>query len=780
MRFYLLFLILFCVSLISFSQNQNIISIGILDDKGDKKLDPILESLKEEIRAVVGKENKVEFKSVLLNNFESDKAKENYQKLLNDNTDIILAFGVVNTIMLHNEKNFPKPIILLSPINRDFIRFSDKKKTSGIDNLTFLLTPFSFSEDLEALKKLIDYKNLGILVDEFILNLLPIKQYFEKYFRDKEVNVKIVSVNETTDITTQLDGFDAVYLGLNRSSDDKQFDQIIDAINENGIPSLTAFGINDVKRGVLATYEAEVNYELFFRRIALNIESILNGVNPKDLPIFLDYNKILSINVVTANQIDFPLKYGMVDKTNFVVGKNRNLSTTFSIVDVMNRVIENNLLLQADKKEVELSEQKVKVSKSNYLPRIDASASGIYLDKETAKIALGSKPEFSTSGNIGLEQVIYSEQSSANISIQKNLKKAQEQSYNTSLLNALLNAYKAYFNTLILQTNVYIQNQNLQITKKNLKIAEQNYEVGASGKSDVLRFKSELSQNLQSLIEGSNSLNQAYYSLNQLMNRPILAKISIEDANLESELFEKYKYTDLLKILDDPKKRPALIDFFIDEALRNAPEIKNIDYNLKAINRSYKLNSYGRFIPTLALKGAYNYTFSRSGEGAVVPQGYPVPPDGNYNVALNLSIPIFQRNQQNISHQTSIIQQTQLNIKRAGAIQDIEKQVNSIASALLKEISNIETSKANEKYARESLDLSQNAYKVGSIPVIQLLDAQNNYLKAQLVRATAQYNYLLVLAEMQRVLGYFLFLNSEADNNEFILRARQFIINYDK
>lgn len=758
------------------AQNKTV-TIGIISDiqTSDSKL--LLQQMKNNIEAVAGKENNIVFKDVLENNFDFDTASSNYNSLLNDDTDIILAFGIMNTIMLYKKQNYPKPIVVLSPINRDFIEVNENQKTSNVNNITYLITPFSFSDDLKAFETLYDYKKIGIVIDHFLLNILPIEEYFNNYFSEKERDYKMLPVHTNSNINEYLHEVDAVYL-VSNSLKDKDLDTLINNINKRKIPSISATGVRDVEKGILLTYQPEVNASIFIRRIALDVEAIINGTNPADLPISVDNVKYLSINYNTANQIDFPLRYSLLASVNFIEGKNTDYKNekSYSIIDVMQGVLNKNLALSADEKEISLSAQNVKSSKSSYLPNISASASGVYIDPKVAEISNGQNPEFSTSGNLTLEQLIYSEQATANTHIQKHLYSAQKEVYNTAQLDALLNASVAYFNALILKTNVKIQNQNLQITKKNLKIAEQNFEVGAAGKSDVLRFKSQLSQNIQGLVDAGNTMSQAITTINQLMNNPISNKIGIDDAELSKGLFKNYEYETLLELLDNPKLRTKVTHFLVEEALNNAPELKNIGYNMEAVKRNYKLNKSGRFIPTVALQGNYNYAFTKSGAGSSLPTGFPAAPDGTYNFGLNLSIPIFQQNQQNINRQSTLIQQEQLNIQKDNIALNIEKNVNDIVFDLIKEISNIEISKANEEFSKESLDLSQEAYKAGSIPVIQLLDAQNNYLQAQLARATAQYNYLIVSMQLERAIGHFFLMNTEESNQDLIQRATQFIV----
>lgn len=314
------------------------------------------------------------------------------------------------------------------------------------------------------------------------------------------------------------------------------------------------------------------------------------------------------------------------------------------------------------------------------------------------------------------------------------------------------------------------------MTKHNLEIANQNLEVGVSGKSDVLRFRSQLAQNTQGMIEARNSLSQAYYQINQLLNRPIKEELAIKDTIINTLLENADSYQYLIQALDDPIQQNLLTRFFIDEAKRNSPELKNIAFNIEATKRNFRLNDKGRFIPTVALQGEYNHTFSRSGAGTEIPIGFPVMPDGYYNLGLNIALPIFQQNTRNINRQTATIQQDQLNLQKQDIDLSIDESISEIVLELINELSNIEISKADLEFSKESLELSQNEYQNGAIPVIQLIDAQNNFFQARIANSTAMYNYRIVSMKLQRMLGTYFDLNSEAENNDFMLRAKQYIL----
>ena len=94
----IIFVILLFNSLNIFAQKT--ITIGILVDQNSENTEPLVSKLKEDIIAVSGSEANIIFKGILQNNFDLDEANSNYQNLVESNTDIILSFGTVNSLML--------------------------------------------------------------------------------------------------------------------------------------------------------------------------------------------------------------------------------------------------------------------------------------------------------------------------------------------------------------------------------------------------------------------------------------------------------------------------------------------------------------------------------------------------------------------------------------------------------------------------------------------------------------------------------------------------------
>lgn len=769
------FLILFM--LISFAaMAQKSISIAFLADEHKESIH--FDRLKNEIKAVLGSDFDVSFKTPLVNGFNPEKAKEQYKSLNSTTTQLIVAFGTTNAIFFYEEQDVKIPTIILGGVNKDLINLPVSQTTSEKNNVNYIILPNSYSGDLDDLLSIYSYKNIGIIIHENKINNLPVKNSLNNFFLNKNASFSFIPLVDNQIDEKLLDAVDAVYFTDGYMLSEKEIEQISEELISRKLPSFSANGIQDVELGFLASNKPKGVFNQIFAKTALHAEAILNGKNPSELPMFIDYNNQLTVNYSTQKKIGLKLRYSVLGSANFIGGLNTQSSVdALSLKSLMEKVLDKNLVLQAEKKNIELTQQDVKTSQSSYLPDLSANVQGIYIDPEVSQYSTGQNPEFETKADLTLKQLIYSPGASAGVKIKKTLNEAQKVNYTAQELDALLNSASAYFNALILKTNASIQNQNLQLTKQNLEIARQNFEAGASGKSDILRFRSELAQNTQRVIDAGNDLEKMYLVINQLMNNPFSNEVELEDANISKGIFKDYNYKSLMEMMDSPELMPKLVAFFVSKSLKNAPELQSLSLNREAIDMSYKLNKNGRYLPTVALQGQYNIGLTKSGKGSAIPVGYPELPNNTYNAALNISLPLFGQNLSNIQQQTALIQREQLDVQKQSLEQNLEKNVQEIVLDLISSIANIEISKVSEETAKESLALTQTAYQTGSITVIQLIDAQNNYLQSKLGSATAKYKFLLTSIQLERMIGYFFLTHSPQENDLFFKEANQFIIN---
>ncbi|MEQ9299076.1 MAG: TolC family protein [Cyclobacteriaceae bacterium] len=755
------------------AQQKKRVDIGVLADKSNAETDRLISLLIEEIQSVIGEDAILSFPKELrlLSQSNADKSLANYNTLVDKGSEIILIFGVVDYVVLSQLSEFPVPTIIFGAAPIDF---SDEQPTKKV-NLTMLSDAHSIIEDLNALGLLFDYESIAIAHEaDFVANF-DVEDVLSSNL-DSDINYRIIPFDNADDIIADLGDEEAFYLGGGFLLDDQEIKKLADELIRRNIPSFTATSVKDVELGLMGTNQPATNFDQMFRRIALTVESIVNDADPSDLSSSFNSEKRLSLNVETSARIGLSLRYSMLADINIIGNKsNIAIDKTYNLKEVMLESINKNLGLQSSLKNVELAEQEVKTAKSNYFPQLNATVTGSYVDPALAEVSNGQNPEMSTAGNLSLNQTVYSPSVTANLKIQKQLKEAESENYNTDKLDAIFNAANAYFNILLAKSNLQINVRNLDVTKRNLELAQQRFDAGEAGKSDILRFTSERAQNTQALIETSNFVDQSTIALNQILNYPLDRKVDVEDPELGVGLFKDYKYDQIMNLIDNPITSRPFIGYLVKEAKANAPELKALNYNINATNLSYNLAKGGRFVPSVALQGQYVRTLSRSGVGTEFPMGFPVIPDGYYTTGVSLTLPIFQQNQQNINQQTAQIQLEQLGVNLQNINLSIDQGVNNAVLQLINQITNIELSQVSVEAARESLELTQESYAQGAVNRVQLIDEQDNYFRSQLANANAIYNYLLSVLQLERTLGMYFLLNTQEQNDDFNQRFSDYL-----
>ena len=304
MKQHLLFIALL-FTFLGFSQGKKDYEIGILLDNQTPELAPLLQELQNEIKSVVGADANINFsgKNILTNYYDLQKAEANYNTLINNETDIILAFGPINNTVITRQQEHKKPTILFGTVSSDLIQLKEGQQSSGIHNFAYLIASQSFNEDLKTLQQLSNFKKVGIAIEKDIVDVLPFREIFDQELAALNASYTLIPYENIADLIGQLEGIDAFYLAGGFFLNEDEIKQLAQAFITKKIPSFTSTDIDDVEAGLLATNQAEENISQFFRRIALSVEAYVNGTDLAELPIYLDYEDKLTVNYNTAERV---------------------------------------------------------------------------------------------------------------------------------------------------------------------------------------------------------------------------------------------------------------------------------------------------------------------------------------------------------------------------------------------------------------------------------------------------------------------------------------------
>lgn len=441
------------------------VKIGIVSDfESTPVVDSVFEAIVYEIDRTTGSGKKVTLDRAHvaygMKSFEG--ARASYQRLSSE-TDLLLLVGGVSIKAAVQQNAFEKPTIgigIIDPIVQD-LPFEDGR--TGVANFSYVWSSQDLAEELIQFRELHDFRHLTILVDgEAALIFNPEKGAAVidsiRQALGTEIDVKTVSSDVAGSLADLPETTDAVYLTelYNKAPDDIQ--EIAAILKERKLPSFSASKWH-VDQGVMASLSDQTGLEQAIRKLAIMADEALRGEPLAAMPVSLQSQQELFLNIRTVREIDFAPPFSVLFTSSLVGEQNLDIKQ-YSLEQVMQQSLEANLDVKISYQDIELTEQDIRRARAAVLPTLDMSVTGSQINEERAN-ALFNSPERQVSGNLQLQQLIYSEQAIASIKIAKYLKQAQEYDTEADVLSVLLSTYQSYFDVLITKTDLIIQQENL-------------------------------------------------------------------------------------------------------------------------------------------------------------------------------------------------------------------------------------------------------------------------------------------------------------------------------
>ena len=114
-------------------------------------------------------------------------------------------------------------------------------------------------------------------------------------------------------------------------------------------------------------------------------------------------------------------------------------------------------------------EAEVRKARAALLPQLAVVANGLLLDEDRAEASLGQQPERLWTGTAAGTQLIYSDKTWSNYSVQKHIQTGRQEERETVKLDIIQAATTAYLNFLRTKAIERIQKENLKLTRENLE-----------------------------------------------------------------------------------------------------------------------------------------------------------------------------------------------------------------------------------------------------------------------------------------------------------------------
>ncbi|MEM9621458.1 MAG: TolC family protein [Pseudomonadota bacterium] len=689
----------------------------------------------------------------------------------NPKYDIVLVTGFLTNQLAIQRNEFPKPTFLPLVITPGLLGAPVAGDSSGKHNLNYLVDTIPLREDVLALRRLVPFTRVVLLTDQAMLDALAASAPAFVRQEVPDARISLVGHNGVDEsfVAAIPDSTEAILIGGLPRLDNAQLSRLLTEFAQRGIP---AFAINqaEVELGALASHGIETDNKRIARRTALNIQAVLLGEDAAEQKIYYDGKRALTINMQTAQLLDISPRFDVLSEARLI-----NLPPAegplLDLITVANLALQQNLDLRVAGFDVDIGAQDVRSSRANLLPQLSVSANALSRDDSTTSVQSGGLPERSDDAALSLSQTLYSDPVASAYRQQRFLQEGREADLHTARLDAVLDATLAYLDALRADIQLQIQQDNLNLSQSNLELAQNRVEAGSASNADVFRWQSNVATARAELLAAQASQQQSREALNRLLNRPVDAPFQLIPARTATPfLMGEDEFNELV---DNPRRFRRLADFSVLEGLRVAPELQVLQAQINAAERDYRSKQRALWLPDFTLQAQYSDNLNQSGVSA----GGPTENESDWNVNLSASLPLFTGGALRAERSRARLLVQQLNIQHQATRERIEQNIRANLHATQASYANIELSRISAEAARNNLDLVADAYRLGTVSIVDLLDAQNQTLQAELSANNAVHNFLIDVMNMQRATGHFDFLAPTTEQQQLNQRMRDYINN---
>ncbi len=695
-------------------------------------------------------------------------------KVLQDSrTDLVLTLGALGSHAAAQRRHLPKPTVSPLVSNHRLQKLPYKDGSSGQANLSYVSLEVDIFSDLAAFREIVPFTQLALLIDGAIAEAIPGIQD-EALRAADELGISITEVkgvDSADSILTSIPASaEAVYVGPLPALSTIEYERLVGGLIERRLPSFAFEGKTEVARGLLVGIAPAIQMDRLARRVALNVRRILLGEAAASLPVAFARAGGLVINMRTARAIGFSPGWQLLTRAELLHEEPEGTEPPLTLTGAVREAVELNLNLRIARSGVVAGRENIAQARSALLPQIGLSGRSLLIDEDDA-LAVPGQSELTTSGSITLDQIIYSEPAWANLAIQERLQLAREHEREQVRLDIVLETTQTYLDVLSAKTNTRVQKDNLRLSRSNLELAKGRRRVGAAGPSEVFRWESEIANARRAVVEAQAQTRVAEIALNALLHRPLEEIVTPVEVGLDQPVLITSQQQ-LFDLIDNPASFYVLRDFIVEDAKATGPELRQLDARIQAQERLLKSAKNAYWHPTVNLRADHTEIFDRSGDRGPALSGVD---DSNTSIALNLSLPLTTGGARGAQKAKAYEELNGLRLQRQATGERIDQRVRAALHITQSAYTAIRLSRQAADAAESNFVVVRDAYSRGTLSIVDLLDAQNAALVADLRAATAVYDFIRALMDVERAAARFdFFLTPEDQINWFARVSRYF------
>jgi outer membrane protein TolC len=220
--------------------------------------------------------------------------------------------------------------------------------------------------------------------------------------------------------------------------------------------------------------------------------------------------------------------------------------------------------------------------------------------------------------------------------------------------------------------------------------------------------------------------------------------------------------SDFDQLIQSPADYARFSRFYIDRALRQAPELEQLNAQIAAKRRELTSQQRAYWLPDFSVGGRYTSNIDQSGVGAGPQAGQDL---NDWSIGLQATLPLFSGGLKKANVSRASYELRQLESLRVSVEERVEEEVRNQLHAAYAGYAQIDLSAAAAEASRKNFELVSDAYARGTVNIIELLDAQDTSLTASAAAAEALYSFLINIMSLQRAIGGYDYLLSKEERD---------------
>ncbi len=410
-----------------------------------------------------------------------------------------------------------------------------------------------------------------------------------------------------------------------------------------------------------------------------------------------------------------------------------------TLEDAIDIALENNYQLKQAGNSLELAEEQELSAKGDFMPSLNGSLSGSR--RAGSQFIPGTDTFVNTvsrgiSGSVSLGLPIFAGfQNINNLKSSQFDKRSEEENLQRVRESIIFNTASSFLQVILNKELLEIDRQNLESSRKTLEQVQAQVEVGSRPTVDLYNQEATVANNELQVVNSENALNSSKLQL--------IRQMQVEDP------LQQYEF--ITPEVDEENVNTPDFDLrqLVNSALESRSDLKSDELAIQAQKHQLSVAKASLY-PSIDLNAQISTDYSDRIDFAFNDQFF----DQNVVkfVGLSMNIPIFNNfnRRTNIQSQSINYKNAKLNLEnsRLQVVQDVNQAYNDYQSY----IKQLESSRKALIAAEKTYETQQERYEVGAGTLIELSDANAQFVQAQANTAQA----LFQLIFQQKLLDYYI------------------------